>query len=375
VTVIADALRGLKVGPEEIANRSRLPIERVQAITRGDVAALSEVRAIASGLRVPIHLLARPELASENPHIRPLFRDTKQGNVSYDITVERVAAFIEAALTILPERAALPQWLHLFKARERSYVEADRLAKQFRQLVYADHEAQPATDLIEVLGRLDGVVVARLAYSRYEGVSVVAGNYCFIFISPRFAGRTLFTAGHEVGHVVVHHDVDTPARFERPTDIGSFGRHSREESFVDAFASCVLLPDVGIGRSLQTFRDHFSISSKNLTDFELLLLARFYGVSFDVAARRCEELGLLPRGMGLSLAEHFRKVYRSPEKRADQLQVPARKPIAFPPLSKALADALSRKIHAGAVSIGWAADRLGLSIGEIIAAHSEAHDR
>lgn len=369
MTTIADALRGLKISPQEIANRSRLSVERVEAILAGQNAAISEVRAIASGLRVPLHLLARAHPASDASSMRPLFRDTKKGQASYDLTVEKVASFIEAALEILPSRTELPGWLQDISACERTYAEADRLAKQFRRMAFEDHEEQPATDLFLVLGALEGVVVSRLDYSRYEGVSLIAGNYCFIFVSPRFAGRMLFTAGHELGHVAAHHQNDARALFEEPSDIGSFGRYSKEESFVDAFSSCLLLPDVGVGKSLRMFRDHFGVEAAHLTDLEILLLARFYGVSFEVAARRCEDLGLLPAGVGHSLATTLRKEFGSPEKRAEALALPARPAVPFPPISATLAQHLSSKINLGEISIGWAADRLGVTIGEILAAN------
>lgn len=370
MTVVADALRGLKVSPQQIANKSRLPLDRVQRILAGDVPAISEVRAIASGLRVPMHLLARAAPPTDAVGARPLFRNTKRDDASYDITVEKVAAFVEAALEILPPREAPPGWLSECRTDERSYEAADALAKRFRRLVYGDPDSDPATDLIALLGSLEGVVVGRLDHSRYEGVSLLSGNYCFVFVSPRFAGRMLFTAGHELGHLLAHHQMGHAALFERPADIGGFGRHSREEAFVDAFASCLLLPDVGLGRSLGAFRDHYGVQSENLTDLELLLLARFYGVSFDVASRRCEDLGLLPEGMGHALSKRLSEEYGSPEKHADVLGLPARPAMPFPAVSPALAEALSRRISLGEVSIGWAADRLGLSIGEIIASNT-----
>lgn len=370
MTVVADALKGLKISPQQIANRSSLPLDRVKRILAGDAAAISEVRAIAAGLRVPMHLLARTRPPSDAVGAGVLFRNTKRDDASYDLTVEKVAAFVEAALEILPTRDSPPAWMAEWRTEERSYQAADALAKRFRGMVYGDPENDPATDLIAVLGSLEGVIVGRLEHSRYEGVSLSAGNYCFIFVSPRFAGRMLFTAGHELGHVLAHHQNGHAALFERPTDIGGFGRHSREEAFVDAFASCLLLPDVGIGRSLRAFREHYKIESDSLTDLELLLLARFYGVSFDVAARRCEDLGLLPAGIGHALSKRLSAEYGSAEKRADALGLPARSGMPFPPVSPALADALSRRISLGEVSIGWAADRLGLSIGEIIASNT-----
>jgi Zn-dependent peptidase ImmA (M78 family) len=375
VTVISDALRGLRISPKEIADRSRLGIDRVQEILAGEAAAVSEVRAIASGLRVPLHLLSRAEPASEASSVRPLFRDTKRGQAAFDLTVEKVASFIDAALAILPPRDELPDWLLDLQATATTYVEADRLAQRFRQSIYANHETEPATNLIAVLGAMEGVVISRLDFSRYEGVSLVSGNYCFIFVSPRFAGRMLFTAGHELGHLIAHHQSGGKARFELASDIGTFGRHSREEAFVDAFSSCLLLPDVGVGRSLRAFRDHYEVNGSNLTDLELLLLARFYGVSFAVAARRCEDLGLLPQGLGHVLGERLRKEFGSPEKRADNLGLPARSPIQFAPIAPVLAKALTGKISIGDISIGWAADRLGVTIGEILASNARATER
>jgi len=370
VTVVSEALKGLKVGPRRIAERSGIQLERVRSILAGDAPAISEVRAIASGLRIPIHLLAQKTPPSDAAGTGLLFRNARRDDTSYDVTVEKVASFVEAALDILPDREAPPAWLTQFRTEERTYQAADAMAKRFRGLVYRYPDTDPATDLIALLGSLDGVVVGRLDHSRYEGVSLVAGNYCFIFVSPRFAGRMLFTAAHELGHLLAHHSAGHSALFERPADIGGFGRHSLEESFVDAFASCLLLPDVGLARSLSAYRDFYPGNSDNLTDLELLLLARFYGVSFDVAARRCEDLGLLPAGMGRAVSKKLGQEYGSPEKRADLLGLPARAAIPFPAVSPALAEALSRGIALGEVSIGWAADRLSLSIGEIMASNT-----
>lgn len=78
----------------------------------------------------------------------------------------------------------------------------------------------------------------------------------------------------------------------------------------------------------------------------------------------------MPPGLGHGLAELLRKEFGSPEKRAEALHLPARAEIPFPAISAALAEALSRAINLGEVSIGWAADRLGVTIGEILAANT-----
>lgn len=367
---VAEALRGLKIAPKEIASRTKLAPARIQELLQGSRAALPELRAISAGLRVPMHVLAKGRRPSEDGAIEPLFRTVRGAHEDFDVTVERIAAFVEAALELLPTRTDLPAWLHGLDVREVSYPEADRLSKRFRELVLARPDDDPIFELPSVLGGLEGVIVSRLLYSRYEGVSFIAGNYCFIFVSPRFQGRMLFTIGHELGHIIAHHKYGAEARFERPSQIGTFGDNSRGEAFVDAFSSCLLLPDEGVAKALRSFRQHYGIAGANLSDKELLLLARFYGVSFEVAARRCEDLGLLPKGMGYAISGLLKKQFGSPEKRADQLEIPPRRAVNIAPVSAGLANAISKAVTSGKASIGWVTDRLGLSVGEVIAANA-----
>jgi hypothetical protein len=159
----------------------------------GSSADMTELRALSTGLRVPLHLFAAKSARSERSEIlSPLFRSVREASLSFDITVEKIAVFVEAALELLPIRDELPEWLHLFEVKSQTYIEADRISKIFRG--FSDlTEDEPVNALPTILGRLDGVVICRLNYSKYEGVSLIAGNYCFIFVSPRFQGRMLFT--------------------------------------------------------------------------------------------------------------------------------------------------------------------------------------
>lgn len=369
---VAEALRGLKLGSKEIAEKTSLALQRIEELLQGDKAALSELRAISAGLRVPMHVLARGQRPSEATSLAPLFRSVRGAGVDLDVTLERVVTFVEAALELLPPRGEMASWLRAFDVGPATYAEADRIAKQFRALVYQHPEDEPAFNLPTILGGLQGVVVSRLLYSRYEGVSLIAGNYCFIFISPRFQGRMLFTLGHELGHVLAHHKSGGDAIFEQAGQIGTFGERSRKEAFVDAFASCLLLPDVGVGKALKAFRQHYQVKSRNITDLEISLLARFYGVSFDVAARRCEDLGLLPSGAGFAISGRLKKEFGSPEKRAEHLGLPPRQRVSLPPISGQLSQSISHAIRSGQASIGWVTDRLGLSIGEVLAINAES---
>lgn len=370
MSTVSEALNGLNLSAREIASRARLPQSRVQELLDGDKASLSELRGISVGLRIPLHVLAQGRRPSEAHGVEPLFRSVRDAHEEYDVTVERIASFVDAALQLLPPRETIPTWLANLDVGQPSYPEADRLSKRFREKFFEHPEDDPAFDLPLALGKVEGVVISRLLFSRYEGVSLIAGNYCFIFVSPRFQARMLFTLGHELGHIIAHHKGSNSVRLEKPSQIGSFGQHSRDEAFVDAFSSCLLLPDVGIGKAIRAFREHYKIANKQLSDFEILLLARFYGVSFDVAARRCEDLGLLPAGVGFAISNQLRKEFGSPEKRADALGIPPRRKVSLPPISIHLASAISAAINEGNVSIGWVTDRLGLSVGEVIAANA-----
>lgn len=131
-------------------------------------------------------------------------------------------------------------------------------------------------------------------------------------------------------------------------------------------------PPTCAAKALKAFREHYEVTGRNITDLEILLLARFYGVSFDVAARRCEDLGLLPRGAGFGISEQLKKQFGSPEKRAEHLGLPARQRVILPAISSHLAKSISGAIRRGDASIGYVTDRLGLSIGEVLAINVES---
>jgi Zn-dependent peptidase ImmA (M78 family) len=175
----------------------------------------------------------------------------------------------------------------------------------------------------------------------------------------------LFTLGHEFGHLIADHQHGPFARFEKTKQIGSFGTSSRTEAFVDTFASCLLIPDTGLGRALVFLQNELGLSREHLTDRDILLIARFFGVSFDVAGRRMEHLGLLPPGITLRLGDHLRREYKSPEKRADLLGISPREKVEIPDISANLSRALLSALRRGDISVGWASNNFGYSIGEI----------
>lgn len=369
MSAIADTLRDFGVSADDIARRTGLSIERASALLAGGDASLAELTSLAVGLKLPLGAFLANDGGVVSEATRVLFRSTAQSGPP-DISVQRTARFVDAALHVLPPRTSPPAWLAKLVAKEETYQEAERLAQELRSLFYPSRPDDPALDLADVLASEGGIVIGRLRQSQYEGASLMAGGYPFILVSPRFPARMLFTLAHELGHLIAHHN-STPI-FERASSIG-YGRRraSKGEQFVDAFASLVLLPAGGVAVTLAKIREILAISSDALGDLEILLLARFFGVSFEVAARRCEDLELLPSGGARSLQEQLVQDYRNPERRADAVGLPARPQVSLPAVSQNLLKAIVAKIEGGDVSIGWAANAFGLSVGQINAAHAE----
>jgi Zn-dependent peptidase ImmA (M78 family) len=258
-----------------------------------------------------------------------------------------------------------------FEFDSETYEEAARLAEKFRLLFTPDRLDEPLYDLPDILVNLGGVILGRLETSRFEGASVIADGYAFIFVSPRFAGRMLFTLAHEVGHLIAHHKDGRAVVFDLSSQIGGSRKYrSQSEAFVDAFASVLLMPTRGVGIALKQIRESFHIRSDSVGDIEILCLARLYGVSFEAAALRCENLELLPKGGARSLVDFLRSEHGSPEKRADALGLPKRPTISIPRVSRNLLNAAAERIQEGKISLGWVTDRLACSANDVFAARS-----
>lgn len=369
---VTNLLRSLALSAEEIAGASRLPAERVRALLDGAPASLGELRALSHGLKVPLRAFAAGRLTTgQQTELGLLFRSTAPAErLDQSTTVEYVAGFVEAALQVLPPRKHPQEWLQGLEPAEQTYTEAHRLAHRFRALFMPLRLEDAALDLPQMLAGDAGVIVGSLRKSRYEGASVVIGGYCFIFVSPRFLARMLFTVAHELAHLVAHHKEGKGVVFDSASRIGAWRQRTLEERFADAFASVLLLPDRGVALALRAIRQSLNVTSANIGDIQILYLARFFGVSFEVAARRCEQLELLPQGGALSLSEALRRDYGNPERRAEKLGLPPRPRVVIPTASDNLLQPLVRKIAVGEVSTGWAAERFGLSIEDLYEANA-----
>lgn len=368
---IAQTLQKMALSAEDIASRSKLSPERVRELMKGGDASVSDLRALSQGLRVPLSIFANNR--AEGSELSTLFRSN--ASTRPDLGAENVKTFVESALQVLPPRSEPPEWLSTLACLREDYEEAARLANDFRRLFVPNRPDDPLLDLPQLLVALGGVVLGRLQTSRFEGASVLADGYGFIFISPRFISRMLFTLAHELGHLLAHHASGRAVVLDPARRIGAKRPSSRSEAFVDAFASVLLLPARGVALTLREIRKTLGVKHDQIGDVELLYLARFYGVSFDVAARRAESLDLLPSGGAASLTEHLIKTSRSPERRAADLGLPDRLSVDFPRVSLNLLEAAVKKIDDGTISTGWVTDRFNCTINDVYAARAALEAR
>ena len=376
MTTLAEHLGSRKLSWDAAAKKSGVSAERLRAVAAGADASLGEMRKIAGALRLPLSAIV--EDPQDEP-IKLLFRQTLgQQTATAASSVDAVSGQIRDVLAFATE-AGIPRnvgWLDLFRGMQPSIDSAEGMANLFRRAYASLADEEPFTNLCQVLADELGVFVVFSRDATVEGVSAILDGYALVLVAARtFAPRTLFTLAHELGHLVAHHAGRESgyALLDLERDVGGIRAPRRdEEKFADAFASALLLPKKGVLLALKEFRAQLNASGA-LGDVEILALARFFGVSFEVAARRCESLGLLPPQGARALYQQLTAVHRNPERRADEIGLPVREPIDVS-VSSALIAAAVRMVRSGAVSIGRAAETLNIPVSALYAANAGTVD-
>lgn len=367
---ISEHLASRRLSWDVAAEKAGLSAERLRQVAGGAEASLGEMRRIAKALRVPLSSIV--DEAPAEP-IKMLFRQTiDQRAAGVASSVEILSAQIRDALTLvegLPENTG---WLDLFRGLEARAEEAEKFANLFRKAYGGLDEAEPFLQLGRIVEEI-GVYVLYCRDSTVEGVSAIVDGYAFILLGARgFKPRMLFTIAHEVGHLVARHDRRDAsyAMLDNERDFDGFSNtpQKAEEKFADEFASALVLPRLGVLKALQAIRAQLKATGP-LGDVEILWLSRFFGVSFEVAARRCETLALLPNRGARALYQRLKDDFGNPEKRAEQLGLPARENFDID-TSPALLQAAAQRVRAGSLSVGRAAELLNVPVSALVVANS-----
>jgi Zn-dependent peptidase ImmA (M78 family) len=362
---------GLRYG--EIARLARLDESRLQEIAAGADFSVAELSAISAALKVPVSSFVQKNERQEK--VEFLFRQSF-GKVGFnDIpAIDSLSSALANAVEIIRSKSGYLSWLDDFPRGEESYERAEYLADRFRARFFSGDMFSPIFTLPRIVSEELRVLLFVMDEQSVEGASAIIGGRAFIFLSPRsFVPRMFFTLAHELGHLIAGHFgqkdvayVDKAGCFE-----GRAKASKKSELFADAFASALLMPASGVGVALQRVRKALR-NSGALTDVDLLYLARIFGVSFEVAARRCEDLQLLPKGAARSLHEVLCTKFGSPEKRADELGLPERPRIEFSRIPEELLASAIDRVKRGDLSIGKASEMLKVSISELYGLNAAA---
>jgi Zn-dependent peptidase ImmA (M78 family)/transcriptional regulator with XRE-family HTH domain len=357
---------------EGAAARTGLAGARLHEIASGAEPSLAELKKISEHFKVPVSaLLDGPDDAS----VRPLFRKSTSApltDVYEEVAEESISRSISDLLPLVDGIPRNSDWLDAFSDLSPTTANAEAYAARFRGIFNGIGDL-PLQNLSDLVANYLGVFLVLRSSREVEGASAVVADHAFVFLSYRtFRARMLFTLAHEVGHLVAHAKLAARnfACLDKDGETNPFGRtRNDEERFANAFANALLLPRASVLRFLKAVRRSQNLRGP-LGDIELCYLARFFGVGFEVAGLRCEELELLPRGGARTLYVQLRDEYGSPEKRADSVGIPQREVIAFE-TSDALLNAGVRKIRSGDASLGYIAEVLGVPVSLLIAKNAE----
>lgn len=350
---------------EKLSKATGIETHRLNELASGADPSMAEIRALANAFKIQAADLLE---TNKQDQVDFLFRET---GAKTDIeTASRLGNKISWSLNLLPERdVAGPWWLGQFDHSVSDFETAERNAMRFRRLFFDDNQVSPFLHLPSLAANTLGILVFLLRIKGIDGASAIVSGIPFVFLAEQFRPRMLFTLAHEIGHIVAHHE---PGKTFAVVDLSADRPRKKKgiaESYAHAFASSLLMPGRGVAIALEQIRALGKRVGEPIGDIELLLLSRIFGVSFYAAARRCEDLKLLPRGSATSLDEAIRKAFGSPEKRADALNLPARPELHFPRVPEPLLASAIERINAGEVSIGKASEVLGFSILDLVNAN------
>jgi len=368
---LADVIRQHGRSLEEVSARAGIRESRVREINGGAEPSVGELRRLAETLGLSMADFL--PVTAEEEQAEVLFRERAAQKQRGGAPVRQFTRRVGGALELLGMEH-LPLWLAEFPATSQTYEGAEFATHEFRRRFFRNDQFGPLIGLPSLLVNQLGVLLFIGSERAFDGASAILKGHVFVFVAAQFKPRMLFTLAHELAHLLIHHTDRELVVLDGPDDVWDLpARDNRqEEAFANAFASALLVPKTGVGVALQRIKALTGASNDSVGDVEILYLSRIFGVSFEVAARRCEDLQLLPRGGARSLYEHLRKEHESPEKRADSLNLPPRPEIEFPQIPPHLVDRAMRRIRAGEISVGRASQILNVSIPDLFVLHSRS---
>jgi Zn-dependent peptidase ImmA (M78 family) len=358
---ILDRLLAAGKTQEDIASATHISSQRLREIASGSEPTLYELKVLAKVADVRLSDLVNDKL--ENDQVRVLLRRTPRNRANQ---LDPAEAFIRKVIKLsrfLPDDYKSPEWPWA-SSEHRTRADAEADAEAFRSAFFGSNPVDPILDLPRRAVEDAGVLLFLSSNRELDGLSCVVNRRRFVMLAPRYGARMLYTLAHEIGHHAAHLslDEDFVTSDENPEDAALLHEDAAGERYANAFASALLLPRAGVGIALDRIRKQLKTQSKELGDIEILYLAHVFGTSFQVAARRCEDLRLIPKGAGWALYESLCKDYGNPEKRSREAGLPPRPQITFPPAPPVVIERMLNAVRDGELSIGRASELLEIAV-------------
>jgi Zn-dependent peptidase ImmA (M78 family) len=334
--------------------------ERADELLRGADPTIAEVRKISSVLKIPIRslVIGKAEVSGGKYRLRENFKSS----LDRDYEIFDLLSRAETLASVLSSREHQRAVFEIGPAK-KSFEVAEELAQICRRDLLKSDTIAPLIDLETRVAAFTSAHVLISNQRNLEGSVIISNRNAFIFLSPRPDPRMRFTLAHELCHYLVDlPSEETGGWFDE--DVLSSGNRI-DERFANSFASALLLPPVGVGEVLKAFRTHHKLSDQPTSDYEIMFIAVFFGVSFQVAARRLEDLRILPSGAGQSLYENIISRFGSPEKLAERLALPEREIHPWGGGCRLLLIDVRDAIAEGKISIGRLAEIIEMPVEQI----------
>jgi hypothetical protein len=359
-TPLQEQLAARGISAEALSDLGLDPERAIQLLSGSDPT-IDEVRTIAKSFRIPVRqLITRVALPSGGKlKLRENFRAVikEEGHAEAFDLLSRAQFFSQ----ILPDRNEQRIRVDLPLA-ERDFEAAERLSGFCRASVFGSDESEPLINLEELVAAHTSLYVLVMNLRRTEGSVILLGGRSFAFLAERNDPRMRFTLAHELCHFLIDFDdIDDGGWFDQDIMRASAEEYRRSEQFANTFAAALLLPAGAVGTALAEFRKAHRIEGDQVSDVEIAFLGRFFGVNFQVAGRRCEDLKLIPKGAGEALYSAVRRQYGSPELMADEVGLPPRPFYRWGLGQEIVLREAEAALITGGISIGRLAEALELS--------------
>lgn len=332
---------------DSLVQATKLTKGRASDLMAGAAPTIDEVRSIANafGFNVRFLITGAPASKQVEGNLRQNF------GVRDDLRSEEVNEIIlqaEEISTILP--AAQGPKFRISLGSARGVEDAESLAHFCRTVILELESDEPTQDLEQIIGLRTGIITIVKNIRSVEGSALSVMGHDFIFVARRGGSRMRFTLAHELCHCLV--DLKDDSGWFDEDVVSLKGDAINVERFANAFAGALLMPASATAAALKVFRKRNNATSDSISDLEVAFLARFFDVNFQVAARRCEELRLIPHGGSNALYRSVISRYKSPEELADRIGVPRRPSYSWSFGTEKVIAAAREQVISGSISVG-----------------------